>query len=61
LAVIGRGAILHHDFPEQVRRDRNFVMRDLPVSPETLKEEGLSDSFVGYMRNWPGFVTEPAS
>ncbi len=36
-------------------------MRDLPVSPETLKDEGLSDSFVGYMRNWPGFVTEPAS
>lgn len=61
LAVIGRGAILHHDFPEQVRRNENFVMRDLPVSPETLKGEGLSDSFVGYMRNWPGFVTEPAS
>lgn len=58
MAVIGRGAILHHDFPELVRADSDFVMRDLPVSPETLKNEGLSDSFVGYMRNWPGFVTE---
>lgn len=58
MAVIGRGAILHHDFPELARADAGFVMRRLPVSPETLKNEGLSDSFVGYMRNWPGFVTE---
>jgi 2,4-dienoyl-CoA reductase-like NADH-dependent reductase (Old Yellow Enzyme family) len=58
MVVLGRGAILHHDFPEQVRRDGDFVMRDLPVTPETLKNEGLSDSFVGYMRNWKGFVTE---
>lgn len=58
MVVLGRGAILHHDFPEQVRRDGDFVMRDLPVTPETLKNEGLSDSFVGYIRNWKGFVTE---
>ena len=58
MVVLGRGAILHHDFPEQVRRDGDFVMRDRPVTPETLKNEGLSDSFVGYMRNWKGFVTE---
>ena len=58
VAVLGRGAILHHDFPNQVRRDAEFAMRDLPVTPETLKDEGLSDTFVGYMRNWPGFVTE---
>lgn len=58
MVVLGRGAILHHDFPEQVRRDGDFVMRDLPVTPETLKNEGLSDSFVGYMRNWKGFVSE---
>lgn len=58
MVVLGRGAILHHDFPEQVRHDGDFVMRDLPVTPETLKNEGLSDSFVGYMRNWKGFVSE---
>ena len=58
VAVLGRGAILHHDFPNQVRRNAEFAMRDLPVTPETLKDEGLSDTFVGYMRNWPGFVTE---
>lgn len=58
MVVLGRGAILHHDFPEQVRRDGDFVMRDLPVTPETLKNEGLSDSFVGYMRNWKGFVAD---
>ena len=58
IAVLGRAAILHHDFPHQARRDPEFVMRDLPVTPETLRSEGLSDTFVGYMRNWPGFVTE---
>jgi 2,4-dienoyl-CoA reductase-like NADH-dependent reductase (Old Yellow Enzyme family) len=58
IAVLGRAAILHHDFPRLAKDDAQFVMRDLPVSPETLKSEGLSDSFVGYMRNWPGFVTE---
>ena len=58
IAVLGRGAILHHDFPQQAQRDADFVMRDLPVTPDTLKNEGLSDTFVGYMRNWPGFVTE---
>ena len=58
IVVLGRGGILHHDFPERVRRDANFTMRELPVSPATLKDEGLSDSFVGYMRNWAGFVSE---
>ena len=58
IAVLGRGAILHHDFPRLAKNDAEFVMRELPVSPDTLKSEGLSDSFVGYMRNWPGFVTE---
>jgi 2,4-dienoyl-CoA reductase-like NADH-dependent reductase (Old Yellow Enzyme family) len=58
IAVLGRGAILHHDFPRLAKNDAQFVMRDLPVTPETLKSEGLSDSFVGYMRNWKGFVTE---
>lgn len=58
MAVIGRGAILHHDFPKQVQADPNFVVRALPVSKATLRNEGLSDAFIGYMGNWPGFVAE---
>lgn len=58
LAVIGRGAILHHDFPRRVESDPNFVVRTLPVSSAELRAEGLSDVFIGYMRNWKGFVAD---
>lgn len=58
MPVIGRGAILHHDFPRQVEADAHFVVRALPVTRAELRAEGLSDSFVGYMKNWPGFVAE---
>ncbi|MGA0879304.1 MAG: NADH:flavin oxidoreductase [Ilumatobacteraceae bacterium] len=58
MAVIGRGAILHHDFPRQVSADQDFVVRSLPVTRAELRAEGLSESFVGYMKNWPGFVAE---
>ena len=58
IAVIGRGAILHHDFARRALADAAFVMRDLPVSPEELAAEGLSEGFVRYMRSWKGFVTE---
>lgn len=58
MPVIGRGAILHHDFPRQVEADAHFVVRALPVTSTELRAEGLSDSFVGYMKNWPGFVAE---
>ena len=33
-------------------------MRALPVSAQILRDEGLSDTFVGYMRNWKGFVAD---
>ena len=58
MPVIGRGAILHHDFARRAMADASFTMRELPVTPETLAEEGLSDGFVRYMRSWKGFVTE---
>jgi 2,4-dienoyl-CoA reductase-like NADH-dependent reductase (Old Yellow Enzyme family) len=57
-AMVGRAAILHHDFPEQVRRDGGFVPVPTPVSPDHLSGEGLSPVFVEYMRNWRGFVAD---
>lgn len=56
--VIGRGAILHHDFPRQCERNEDFVVRSLPATREALREEGLSDTFIGYMGNWKGFVED---
>lgn len=53
--VIGRGAILHHNYPE-LCRDPAFVPIATPVTAAHLKAEGLSDTFVKYMGNWKGFV-----
>jgi 2,4-dienoyl-CoA reductase-like NADH-dependent reductase (Old Yellow Enzyme family) len=56
--TIGRAAILHHDFPTRCRQDSDFEPAALPVSEEYLRSEGLSDAFIGYMRNWKGFVED---
>ena len=55
-AVIGRAAILRHDFPERVRRDRHYQSPPLPVTRQHLSDEGLSAPFITYMSGWPGFV-----
>lgn len=57
IVAIGRAAITNHDFP-RLSHDSSFVMRELPVPRDVLVAEGLSDSFVTYMGNWPGFVGE---
>jgi len=56
--TIGRAAILHHDFPERCRDDPFFEPVDLPVTPDYLRSEGLSDKFIDYMSSWEGFVAE---
>ncbi len=56
----GRAAILHHDFPEQIRANGDFEMIDRPVSRSHLRAEGLGQIFVDYMATWDGFV-EPES
>ncbi|MFM8529829.1 MAG: NADH:flavin oxidoreductase [Ilumatobacteraceae bacterium] len=57
IAVIGRGAIVHHDFA-RLAADPTFAMRELPVPAADLRAEGLSDLFVGNKRNWKGFVAD---
>jgi 2,4-dienoyl-CoA reductase-like NADH-dependent reductase (Old Yellow Enzyme family) len=54
--VIGRAAILHHDFPERVRANPTFTPLALPVTEAHLREEGVGEAFVGYLRTWKGFV-----
>jgi 2,4-dienoyl-CoA reductase-like NADH-dependent reductase (Old Yellow Enzyme family) len=58
--LIGRGAILHHDFPKKFEADQNFAPIPLPVSADHLRAEGLGEPFVNYMRTWKGFVAEAA-
>ncbi|MEJ2602669.1 MAG: NADH:flavin oxidoreductase [Gammaproteobacteria bacterium] len=54
--VLGRAAILHHDFPDRMHADGSFEPIRPPVSVEYLKSEGLGESFIEYMSRWKGFV-----
>lgn len=57
--MLGRAAIIHHDFPEQMRENSSFAMHSLPVTRSHLRQEGLSDIFIEYMgSNWKNFVAE---
>lgn len=58
--VIGRAAILHHDYANRVAADPNFTPIATPVSTQYLQKEGLGPAFVNYMRTWTGFVEEAA-
>jgi 2,4-dienoyl-CoA reductase-like NADH-dependent reductase (Old Yellow Enzyme family) len=60
-AIIGRAAILHYDFPQQVARDAAFMPAPLPVSADYLREQRLGEPFINYMRTWKGFVAEEAA
>ena len=56
-AVIGRSAILHHDFARRVVQNPDFEPIELPVSRDYLKREGLGKAFIDYMSGWKGFVS----
>lgn len=56
--LIGRGAILQHDFPHQVQANLDFEPRPLPVTRAYLQSEGLGPAFIDYMQtNWKDFVS----
>jgi len=54
--TVGRAGILHHDFPVKVMNDVTFKTIKLPVTTAHLQAEGLSETFINYMKNWKGFV-----
>lgn len=57
--LIGRGAILHHDFPRRAAADPAFRAMPLPVSRAHLRSEGLGEAFIDYVANgWKGFVSD---
>ncbi len=58
IAIIGRTAIFHHDYPRRVAADSTWEPMRPPIPVDVLRAEGLSDRFIGYMRNWENFVAE---
>lgn len=57
-AMIGRAAVLHHDFPRRALADPHFAAIALPVSRAHLAAEGLGSIFIDYMAAWKGFVAD---
>jgi 2,4-dienoyl-CoA reductase-like NADH-dependent reductase (Old Yellow Enzyme family) len=62
-AILGRAAILHHDWPKRFAADPDFRPIPNPVTRAHLAAEGLSPNFITYMNQWKGFVAaeEPAT
>ena len=56
--MLGRAAIVHHNFPNRYKDNSRFVPMENPVTREHLKNEGLSPKFVDYMASWKGFVAD---
>lgn len=56
--MLGRAAILQHDFPDLYKSNPNFSPVETPVSSQYLRQQGLSDKFIDYMRGWSGFVAD---
>jgi 2,4-dienoyl-CoA reductase-like NADH-dependent reductase (Old Yellow Enzyme family) len=54
--ILGRAAVLHHDFPERAARDPEFHTIALPVTRAYLRNEHLGPAMVEYMNGWRGFV-----
>lgn len=55
--LLGRAAILRHDFPVQARQNPDLEPAALPVSREYLAAQGLGERFINYMTRWEGFVS----
>lgn len=57
--LIGRAAILHHDFPKLALADTAFRSVERPVTREHLRNEGLGPAFIDYMATgWKNFVAD---
>ncbi len=55
--MLGRAAILQHNFPMLYEVNSKFQPIEIPVSRDYLLNEGLSDVFINYVSQW-GFTSE---
>lgn len=56
--TIGRSAIIHHDFAYRALADDSFKACTPPVTSSHLSQEGLSKTFVDFMKGFPDFVKD---
>jgi 2,4-dienoyl-CoA reductase-like NADH-dependent reductase (Old Yellow Enzyme family) len=60
IVILGRAAILHHDYPKQLLANPDFIPVTIPVTMDHLRSQGLGEAFVTYMAGWEGFVKPEA-
>lgn len=57
--LIGRAAIIHHDFAQRVLADPAFAAKERPLSRAWLHSEGVSETFCDYIKGtWPDFIAD---
>jgi 2,4-dienoyl-CoA reductase-like NADH-dependent reductase (Old Yellow Enzyme family) len=57
--LIGRGAMLHHDFARRALADPAFCAVQRPVTRAYLQQEGLGPAFIDYVAStWQRFVSD---
>jgi len=55
--MLGRAAMLQHDFPHRYKADPEFKPVETPVTRAYLTQEGLSQKFQDYIQpRWPEFL-----
>lgn len=56
--MLGRVAILHHDYPARYVADPDFEPVSMPVSASHLRAEGVSPAFLEYLNTMGRFAVE---
>jgi 2,4-dienoyl-CoA reductase-like NADH-dependent reductase (Old Yellow Enzyme family) len=57
--MLGRAAMLHHDFPARLADDPGFTPVELPVTRAHFANEGLSERFIDYVESgWPDYIAD---
>jgi 2,4-dienoyl-CoA reductase-like NADH-dependent reductase (Old Yellow Enzyme family) len=57
--MLGRAAMLQHDFPNRYKANPSFKPVEMPVTRQYLRDEGISNKFQEYIRGrWPEFFAD---
>ncbi len=57
--ILGRAAMLQHDFPNRYKANTGFKPVEMPVTRAYLKSEGISEKFQAYVQGrWPEFFAD---
>ena len=57
--ILGRAAMLQHDFPNRYIADHSFKPVEMPVTRKYLESEGISKRFQAYVEGrWPEFFAD---